>query len=105
MARMKLCLGILLIVAGLSSCSYFMKSDSPMAEKVAEKPNPQCYWLENVTGKYEWVATGVALGVAYDFEQCYAVDSCDGGLGESLGGCYKWANSAQSERYPWKSNQ
>lgn len=60
-----------------------------------------CYWMEDYSGKYEWIDTEEA-GLGYMSKQrCYAMDSCDGGLGYSRGGCYKWARSAQSEREPW----
>ncbi|NEQ37391.1 MAG: hypothetical protein F6K40_14410 [Okeania sp. SIO3I5] len=54
--------------------------------------------MENYTGKYTWVD---APQGNVDKEQCYALDSCDGGLGESGGGCYKWAITADSPRIPW----
>ncbi|AUX32191.1 uncharacterized protein SOCE836_043280 [Sorangium cellulosum] len=28
------------------------------------------------------------------------MDSCDGGLGASGGGCYKWADGSDEDRYP-----
>lgn len=105
MARKKFYVSILMLMASLSSCAYFMKHEERRVENVAETALPQCYWMENVTGKYEWVATAVVLGEGYDYQQCYAADSCNGGLGESGGGCYKWADSAQSQAHPWKSNQ
>lgn len=61
----------------------------------------QCYWMENVSGKYEWVSTEVTGMGALTKDECYSMDSCDGGEGLSGGGCYKWAKSAQSEREPW----
>lgn len=61
----------------------------------------QCYWMENVSGKWEWVSTEVVGLGSMTKEECYAMDSCDGGQGYSAGGCYKWAKSAQSEREPW----
>lgn len=57
----------------------------------------QCYWMENTSGSYCWVpATWVG-----SFQDCYRMDSCDGGLGESGGGCYKWAQCSGCARYPW----
>lgn len=40
-----------------------------------------------------------------DIESCYALDSCNGGLGASGGGCYKWADSADGEAYPWPGEE
>ncbi|MFO0612628.1 MAG: hypothetical protein U0414_08580 [Polyangiaceae bacterium] len=63
----------------------------------AKAPSERCYWMENVTGRYEWVpATWVS-----SFDKCFAMDSCDGGRGESGGGCYKWADCATCARAPW----
>lgn len=36
-----------------------------------------------------------------DKQSCYYMDSCRGGVGESGGGCYKWAASADAEPEPW----
>lgn len=61
-----------------------------------------CYWMENVSGRFEWVPAevgGLYHGEGYD--QCFALDSCDGGEGQSGGGCYKWARSASAARVLW----
>jgi len=55
----------------------------------------QCFWLSNTTNKW------TSWPQASSKEQCYYRDSCNGGLGESLGGCYKWAASAAAPREPW----
>lgn len=60
-----------------------------------------CYWMENYSGKFEWISVKDALGKKYSKEECFAADSCDGGLGESGGGCYKWAKTASSSRFSW----
>ena len=73
-----------------------VSSLSPEIEK-----DTTCYWMENYSGKFEWVATENALGKKYDKEECFNVDSCDGGLGGSYGGCYKWAKTANSPRFEW----
>ncbi|WP_159397669.1 hypothetical protein [Sorangium cellulosum] len=53
--------------------------------------------MENTSGNYCWVPASWAGSV----DDCYALDSCDGGLGQSGGGCYKWADSSDGDRYPW----
>lgn len=64
---------------------------------VRKQDEAQCYWMENVTGRYDWVpATWVE-----SFESCFAMDSCDGGEGQSGGGCYKWAACPTCTRAPW----
>ena len=55
-----------------------------------------CYWMQD----HEPYAFQYA-GWVTSYDECYALDSCDGGLGQSGGGCYKWADSADGERYPW----
>ena len=87
----------LFVCTSTSSCAFFMQKQAAQAIH----QNPQCYWMENQTGKFEWVATEIALSQAYTYQQCFEADSCDGGLGASGGGCYKWSNTANSPRLPW----
>ena len=56
-----------------------------------------CYWMENYTGNYCWVRSPSKV----DKQGCFGLDSCDGGLGQSGGGCYKWADCSDCERDPW----
>ncbi|WP_293076609.1 hypothetical protein [Okeania sp. SIO3B5] len=72
--------------------SFLVSTDISLADSSG------CYWMENYTGQYTWVA---APQGNVDKQQCYALDSCDGGLGESGGGCYKWAMAADNPRIPW----
>jgi hypothetical protein len=58
----------------------------------------QCYWMENKSGNYCWVPATWASS----FQDCYAQDSCNGGLSHSGGGCYKWADCSGCNRYPWQ---
>ena len=65
-----------------------------------------CYWMENVSGRFEWVPAEVGgLYRNEGYDRCFALDSCDGGRGESAGGCYKWARSAQAARVLWVKDQ
>ena len=70
----------------------------PLAGCLVWEKGPHCYWMEDEPPyAYEpawWVDS---------LEECYAMDSCSGGLGQSSGGCYKWADSADGEAYPWPS--
>jgi len=43
-----------------------------------------CYWLEPDGERWEWRPH-------FTRQMCYENDSCSGGLGQSGGGCYKWA--------------
>lgn len=64
-----------------------------------EVSGTQCYWMENQTGNYCWVAS--VIFSAPTIGDCYALDSCNGGLGQSGGGCYKWADCSGCERAAW----
>lgn len=75
-----------------SSCAIYHKWTEQKAS---------CYWMENHSGKFEWVSVKEELGEEYNKQECFAADSCDGGLGESGGGCYKWAKSATTPRLKW----
>ncbi len=55
----------------------------------------QCYWMKS-SPPYDWQAMP-----QHDFQSCYQLDSCDGGLGRSGGGCYKWADCPTCTRHPW----
>jgi hypothetical protein len=54
-----------------------------LAQEIAPE-DYSCYWLSNRTNL--WV-----LRNDLSFYQCYAQDSCEGGLWGSGGGCYKWS--------------
>ncbi len=57
-----------------------------------------CYWQSNVTGEWEFQE-------GLTFEQCYEQDSCSGGLGQSGGGCYKWAEGPDADPSPWENTE
>ena len=56
-----------------------------------------CFWMSTDAGN-PWVA---APQGNVDKDECFNLDSCDGGNGASGGGCYKWAASADAPRDPW----
>ena len=60
-----------------------------------------CYWMGfHDTSTWDaWCWAPTSEGST--FEACYQLDSCDGGLGSSGGGCYKWASSSEAPRSPW----
>ena len=51
---------------------------------VYESPEGACYWMENYTGDFCWLPT------AWDEGQCFQMNSCGDGGGQSGGGCYAW---------------
>ncbi len=75
---------------------------SPLPKENPSISKEGCYWMENVFGKYQWVLTSEALGKSFTSEECFQMDSCDGGLGASSGGCYMWSTSKDGPRISWK---
>lgn len=61
----------------------------------------QCYWMENYSGKFEWVPANAVYRTVLTKAACHDLDSCDGGSGHSGGGCYKWATAPEAERDAW----
>jgi hypothetical protein len=61
----------------------------------------RCYWMENYSGRYEFVPASHVYGYELSFNQCYLLDSCSGGKSHSGGGCYKWAEGPKAQRIPW----
>lgn len=75
-----------------------MASAAPAITTPTPTPGYQCFWMENQSGKFVWVPAPVTSK-----QDCYRLDSCDGGLRQSGGGCYKWATSANATREPWNT--
>lgn len=72
---------------------------NPVAAPVCESyVGTGCYWMENTSGNYCWVPSPWTPS----FQDCFAADSCDGGLGQSGGGCYKWAAGSDAPRTSWR---
>jgi V8-like Glu-specific endopeptidase len=60
-----------------------------------------CYWMGfRDTGTWDNWCWEPATWAA-SFEACYQMDSCNGGLGYSGGGCYKWASNSEASMTPW----
>ncbi len=78
-------------------CSFMLLVSGFTAAEDSLAATEQCYWMENTSGNFNWVPAGWAPSK----QDCYAQDSCDGGLGQSGGGCYKWATDPQAARQPW----
>jgi hypothetical protein len=54
-----------------------------------------CFWMENTSGRFCWEPR------VHTFEDCQALDACgEGGGGESVTGCYKWATSSDTAIAP-----
>lgn len=62
-----------------------------------------CFWMETSSGDFNWIRVEEAFGLSEKMTQteCYQLDSCEGGEGQSGGGCYKWAESADAEAIQW----
>jgi hypothetical protein len=61
----------------------------------------RCFWMENISGKFSWIDAYAVYHKQLSKQDCFHLDSCDGGQSASGGGCYKWANSPEGEREPW----
>jgi hypothetical protein len=79
----------------------FLFSGTACAYWLFGKEAPQCYWMENFSGDSKWVSVKEFLGAKCDKRKCYEADSCDGGLSQSGGGCYKWSKGANGKRQSW----
>jgi hypothetical protein len=61
-----------------------------------EKKEPlTCYWMTQDGSRWE------ARSDVSNKQECFALDSCSGGLGQSGGGCYKWARGADKPGVKW----
>lgn len=80
-------LASLAFAASVSACAtlFDARPEQPMA----------CYWLSNVTNRWE------AWPEAPSRQRCYELDSCSGGLGMSGGGCYKWSTGPDGPQGRW----
>jgi hypothetical protein len=58
------------------------------------------FWMENTSGSFCWEPR------VHTFDDCQALDACgEGGGGESVSGCYKWATlSDTAVAPPWQTN-
>ncbi|WP_437682337.1 hypothetical protein [Sorangium sp. So ce131] len=71
-------------------------SDEP-SQACASFEGTGCYRLDDVGGEDCWIATDEAPSI----DECFAMDSCYGGLGQSRGSCYKWADGSDAPPYTW----
>jgi len=73
-----------------------VKSTPLLPVPVVKTATYHCYWMDSSSGKNEWKLFNGA-----DKTDCYALDSCSGGMSKSLGGCYKWAASPDANPESW----
>jgi hypothetical protein len=99
---------IALLVAMLAAAAALGDETSPAQQAAVEQIDQSqsvcarvegegCFWMENETGNFCWVKADWAA----TREECFNLDSCDGGKGLSGGGCYKWAECSDCERQAW----
>lgn len=84
----------MLLVSGFTAAENSLAAPTEQSAALTA----QCFWMENTSGQFYWVPAPWARSK----QDCYAQDSCSGGLGQSGGGCYKWAIAAQAPGEPWK---
>lgn len=80
-----LCVAGLAIVGALSACTD--REAAPPGTVARAAQGPACY---QQTSDGAWSPADGETSEA----RCFALDSCSGGLSESGGGCYKWAENA-----------
>ncbi len=61
----------------------------------------ECYWMDCQSGACQWRYASEVLKRNLSEFECYQMDSCDGGLGQSGGGCYKWSILPISKPVGW----
>ncbi len=72
-------------------------ADPASADYAAEDPGPACYRQNGASDRERWTRVG-------DREaQCFAQDTCTGGMGNRPGRCYKWAMGADAPALPWSA--
>lgn len=54
-----------------------------------------CYWMTPDGAGWQ------AMSHVDTKQTCFALDSCSGGLGQSGGGCYKWARGTEAPALAW----
>ena len=67
-------------------------------QKPAEEA-PQCFWMEIYSHQYKWTPANALYGKPLSEAECRALDSCNGGGGQSGGGCYTWGTVAPEDRW------
>jgi len=83
-------------------CKIRDKDDRNLGHSLCKKEaKPQCFWMENYSGNFKWVPAETIYHRMLTKQECFELDSCDGGLGKSSGGCYKWATSPDAPRIKW----
>jgi len=81
---------------GLPDATAPAQSDTALASGNSPLPGPSCYLNSEDDGR-GWVEVGGREA------QCFAQDSCSGGLGERARLCFKWAMSADAPALPWSA--
>lgn len=85
------------------NCKIRDRDDRNLGHSLCKKGvKPQCFWMENYSGNFKWVPASTVYHKELTKQECFELDSCDGGLGRSAGGCYKWATSPDAPRIKWE---
>ena len=82
--------------------SYISEEEVELLAK--EKKGYGCYWMDNPNENFRWFpAEKGGMYHGEGIKQCYRLDSCHGGKGDSNGGCYKWALSSKAKGVDWRA--
>ena len=79
-----------------NSSGYLLQLRLVTERQQGRKPAGRCYWMENYSGQYQWVPANTVYGREPSREECFELDSCNGGKGRSGGGCYRWSAAVDS---------
>ncbi len=76
-----------------NTSGYLLQLRLVTDKQQGQEPTGRCYWMENYSGSYLWVPAKNVYGREVSRDECFELDSCNGGKGKSGGGCYKWATA------------
>ena len=90
-----LLLFLLVYFAGFATGHFF----------ITESTSKRCYWMENTSGQFTWIEAEEVYHRKLSERECYELNSCGSGLGNSGGGCYKWSTNPEGEAENWENFQ
>jgi hypothetical protein len=73
----------------------------PWGEAIDSDTIGRCFLLMRDGVTSTLAAGGTWSELDWNASSCYGMDSCFGGLGQSYGACYKWADNAYDDAMPW----
>lgn len=78
----------------LSACAG--RTDAPVADAAPGEVQAACYLQSDAENRWQRMES-------WDEGACFNLDSCNGGIGQSSGGCAKWARGPNAPALPWSA--